>query len=115
MKNSATGLLLVLSVLSVIFTLSRATPRDWLTFGKEIVKYSRNCDFKGSDIEEIPKIKSPSKCIKRCRQQRDCTHFTYSLTTKTCWIKKADQMEENDNQRSYCGFIPGRSSQLTEW
>ena len=50
--------------------------------------YAVDCDFNGFDIGNSP---SPywHLCREKCLLNAQCTHFTWSMATGTCWIKRA--------------------------
>jgi len=90
--------------------------KSWQTYGKEIVRYSKNCDFIGNDFGQMDDIDSTDECIEKCRETSDCTHFMYDFDENTCFLKKegADKMKQSFAKKKSCGYFPDRGSKTSQ-
>lgn len=78
---------------------------NWNTGGGD-VKWRMDCDFPGSDIEQI---EGPGEqCGSMCIAKHECTHFTHNKGL--CFLKKAPLSTPHTilqaGSHVVCGFIP---------
>ena len=85
-------------------------PRNWKD-GLKGTKWDINCDFFEYNIADAITNLSDLECMDRCISNSDCTHWTYTILPRNCWLKKANEMKENYFFMAKCGFVTGRSEQ----
>ena len=92
-------------LLSVLF--SSALAYDWQK-GASNVKWAFGCDFKGSDLYNVPS--SGEDCGGKCANDRRCTHFTFSQGV--CYLKKFHgSATATDLNGAVCGWVNRNSDQ----
>ena len=81
-----------------------------------VLLHQDDCDFNiGFDIEEPTEQKSFNDCIARCFSLKQCSHFSYSSSSRICYLKKAQARKRLRTDRvaavggRMCGYIPDRS------
>ena len=82
---------------------------SWQPGNSGAVYWDNNCDFNGWDNIQI--TDSPDTCGSHCLAQPQCTHF--SALNGVCYLKTASCLYAFPTPGELCGFVVGRSQQVT--
>ena len=74
--------------------------------------YANNCDFSGGDITSSSAA-SNAICRELCMANISCTHITWNMVTKMCYMKKGPKAYPLSLQAYYfkgavCGYVNHR-------
>ena len=89
---------------------------DWRIENSDVELISQlafGCDFPGNNLFSQTTSK-PKECLRLCRQTSQCSHYTWTRSTKVCSIKQGP-IEKKDakvplvDMLTVCGIVVTRS------
>ena len=80
------------------------TGNCWRTDGP--IHWKAHCEYPGHDLIPQFEAKTFTDCRTACSKNAKCTHFTYDIATKFCYLKKSDtNLNDVPSEQGICGFI----------
>lgn len=79
---------------------------DWQSESNGLVKWAKDCNFMGNNIDEIRNVREED-CGRVCLADRACTHFSW--LEETCFLKEIKRQPKKSFEESgRCGLITNR-------
>ena len=60
-------------------------------------------NFSGDNLRQKTNIPSAEACQIQCEKDMECTHFTYDINTKKCYLKHGDGTLQKDKKQYISG------------
>lgn len=80
----------------------------WRVDDRGFSRWRVHCDFHGRDLKNF-ETNNLGDCRNGCRNNEECTHFTYNYVRNICFLKRStSNFQEKPSENGFCGFIPHR-------